>query len=72
MPVVIFRQRGADLYCYIAKQDLEAKVVHVEHDSAESWGGLVTLEGGKRYNVTLQAGRPLFPLSMRASRDSLE
>ena len=30
MPIVIFRERGADLYAYIAKQDLEARVIQIE------------------------------------------
>ncbi len=71
MPVVIIRQRGADLYCYIAKQDLEAKIVEVEHDSPESWGGVIYLEGGRRYYVNIQPGRPSFPISLRATRDAL-
>ncbi|CAI8889024.1 MULTISPECIES: putative nitrogen fixation protein NifT [Kosakonia] len=70
MPVVILRQRGADLYCYIAKQDLEARVVQVEHDTPEHWGGALELEGGRRYYVNLQPGRPTFPLSLRATRDA--
>ncbi|MBP2198908.1 putative nitrogen fixation protein NifT [Pantoea cypripedii] len=70
MPMVIFRRRGADLYCYIAKQDLEAKVIAVEHDTPERWGGAVSLEGGRRYFVSEQPGRPDFPVSLRASRDA--
>lgn len=68
MPVVIFRERNAQLYCYIAKQDLEAKVIEVEHDQPERWGGLVALEGGRRYYVNPQPGRPAFPISLRATR----
>ncbi|APG18004.1 MULTISPECIES: putative nitrogen fixation protein NifT [Enterobacterales] len=71
MPVVTIRQRGADLYCYIAKQDLEAKILDVEHDTPERWGGAISLEGGRRYYVNLQPGRPSFPISLRATRDAL-
>ncbi|HDR2751529.1 MULTISPECIES: putative nitrogen fixation protein NifT [Enterobacter] len=71
MPVVIIRQRGADLYCYIAKQDLEAKILVVEHDTPERWGGTISLEGGRRYYVNVQPGRPSFPISLRATRDAL-
>ncbi|TKI03476.1 putative nitrogen fixation protein NifT [Martelella alba] len=71
MPVVIFRERGSQLYCYIAKQDLEAKVLEVEHDGQDKWGGAVILEGGRRYRVNLQPGRPSFPVSLRATRDTL-
>ncbi|WP_041526252.1 NifT/FixU family protein [Pantoea sp. At-9b] len=70
MPRVIFRQRGADLYCYIAKQDLEARVTQVEYDTPERWGGAVALEGGRCYYVSLQPGRPNFPVSLHASRDA--
>lgn len=69
MPVVTFRERNAQLYCYIAKQDLEARVLTVEQDSPESWGGVISLEGGRRYRVTVQPGKPAFPLSLRATRE---
>jgi nitrogen fixation protein len=45
MPIVIFRERGPDLWCYIAKQDLEAKVIAIEHDTPDNWGGAISLEG---------------------------
>ncbi|MBN3239797.1 putative nitrogen fixation protein NifT [Pectobacterium versatile] len=68
MPMVIFRERNAQLYCYIAKQDLEEKVTGIEFDSHERWGGEVELEGGKRYYVNPQAEKPTFPISLRATR----
>lgn len=71
MPIVIFRERNAQLYCYIAKQDLEARVIGIEFDSQDCWGGEVALEGGKRYYVNPQTEKPLFPVSLRASRPSL-
>ncbi|WP_437887606.1 putative nitrogen fixation protein NifT [Phytobacter sp. V91] len=71
MPVVIFRERGPDLWCYIAKQDLEAKVIAIEHDTPESWGGAISLEGGRQYFVNPQPGRPSFPISLRATRSAL-
>lgn len=45
MPIVIIRERGPDLWCYIAKQDLEAKVIAIEHDTPDNWGGAISLEG---------------------------
>ncbi len=45
MPIVIFRERGEALYAYIAKQDLEARVLQVEHDETDRWGGAIALEG---------------------------
>lgn len=71
MPIVIFRERGADLYAYIAKQDLEARVIQIEHNDAERWGGAISLEGGRHYYVNPQPGRPVFPISLRATRSAL-
>ena len=72
MPVVTFRKHETQLYCYIAKQDLEAKVVAIEHDSDEQWGGVIQLEGGRQYYVNVQPGTPAFPLSLRATRDAVK
>ncbi|ACS84305.1 MULTISPECIES: putative nitrogen fixation protein NifT [Musicola] len=71
MPVVIFRERNAQLYCYIAKLDLEAKVTDVEFDQPERWGGRVALEGGKCYYINPQEAKPVFPVSLRATRSEL-
>lgn len=71
MPMVIFRERNAQLYCYIAKLDLEAKVTGIEFDHPERWGGAVELEGGKRYYVNPQTEKPRFPVSLRATRPDL-
>ena len=71
MPIVIFRERGPDLWCYIAKQDLEAKVIAIEHDTPDNRGGDISLEGGRQYVVSLQPGRPSFPISLRATRGAL-
>ncbi|WKV52984.1 MULTISPECIES: putative nitrogen fixation protein NifT [Dickeya] len=71
MPVVIFRERNTQLYCYIAKLDLEAKVTGMEFDRHDYWGGRVELEGGKCYYVNPQDAKPVFPVSLRASRAEL-
>ncbi|MEN0617506.1 putative nitrogen fixation protein NifT [Klebsiella indica] len=71
MPIVIFRERGADLYAYIAKQDLEARVIQIEHNDADRWGGAISLEGGRCYYVNPQPARPVFPVSLRATRNTL-
>ena len=60
MPIVIFRERGEALYAYIAKQDLEARVLQVEHDETD-----------RCYYVNPQPGRPVFPISLRATRSTL-
>ncbi|OAT74960.1 nitrogen fixation protein NifT [Mangrovibacter phragmitis] len=71
MPMVIFRQRDQALYCYIAKLDLEAKVTAVEFDQHDNWGGRIELEGGRAYHVHPQIPRPVFPVSLRATRAAL-
>ncbi|NMP26636.1 putative nitrogen fixation protein NifT [Rahnella sp. SAP-1] len=68
MPMVIFRLRDNSLYCYIAKQDLEAKVLELEHNLPECWGGRISLEGGKAYYIAPQPAIPRFPVSLRATR----
>lgn len=71
MPIVIFRERGADLYAYIARRDLEARVIQIEHNDVDRWGGAISLEGGGRYYVSPQPERPTFPISLRATRSTL-
>ncbi|WP_410014896.1 putative nitrogen fixation protein NifT [Sodalis sp. C49] len=70
MPSVLFSEKGADLYCYIAKQDLEARVVRIEFDDAACWGGMFELEGGKSYYIFPQPGKPPFPVRLRASKNA--
>jgi len=70
MPSVLFSKKGDDLYCYIAKQDLEARVVRLEFDDAACWGGIFELEGGKSYYIFPQPGTPPFPVRLRASKHS--
>ena len=69
--MVIFRQREQALYCYIAKLDLEAKVVCIEFDKAEHWGGRIELEGGRVYHIHPQEPKPVFPVALRATRAAL-
>jgi nitrogen fixation protein len=35
---------------------LEARVLQVEHDETDRWGGAIALEGGRRYYVNPQPG----------------
>ncbi|MFS2225151.1 NifT/FixU family protein [Pantoea sp. B65] len=68
MPMVIFRHSNEQLWCYVAKLDLEARVMAVEFDNAERWGGRVEIEGDKVWYVQPQQPRPRFPVSLRATR----
>lgn len=70
MPSVLFSKKGDDLYCYIAKQDLEARVIHIEFDDVACWGGSFELEGGKSYYIFPQPGKPPFPVRLRASKQA--
>jgi hypothetical protein len=67
MPIVIFRERGADLYAYIAKQDLEARVIQIEHNDAERWGGAISLEGDA---ATTSSAAGASRLSDKPARDA--
>lgn len=58
MPIVIFRERGEALYAYIAKQDLEARVLQVEHDETERWGGAIALKGDVATTSIRSRGAP--------------
>ena len=46
-------------------------MLQIEHNDAERWGGAISLEGGRRYYVNPQPGRPAFPISLRATRGAL-
>jgi nitrogen fixation protein NifT len=56
-----FRERGPDLWCYIAKQDLEAKVIAIEHDTPDNWGGAISLEGDASMSSACNPGDLPFP-----------
>ncbi|MFM2481679.1 putative nitrogen fixation protein NifT [Celerinatantimonas sp. YJH-8] len=68
MPNVIFRQQTDGLYAYIAKRDLEAKVVNIEFDSPDHWGGKIELANGQSWFLTPQPRMPSFPITLRLSR----
>lgn len=68
MPNVIFRQQTDGLYAYIAKRDLEAKVVEVEFEDADNWGGRIDLANGQSYFLKPQPQTPSFPVTLRLSR----
>lgn len=67
MPNVMFRQHSDGLYCYIAKRDLEAKVLQIEHVQDDNWGGQVDLENGESYYLEPQP-KPSLPATIRLKR----
>jgi len=69
MPNVMIRRDDlGSLSFYVAKKDLEAKVVSVETDTDESWGGEVELDDGSRYYIDPISPPPAFPTTLRFKR----
>jgi len=68
MPSVMIRKnRDGEMTLYIAKKDLEEKVVSIEHDTPERWGGEFVLADGSAYFVEPIA-KPNLPITVRAKR----
>lgn len=68
MPNVMIRQdQEGVMTLYIAKKDLEEKVVSIEHDAPDRWGGLFTLADGTSYFVE-PIEKPSLPITVRAKR----
>ena len=69
MPNVMIRKNEAgDLTFYIAKKDQEEKVVSIEKDGDEGWGGVVELADGSSYYLTPMETVPKLPITLRAKR----
>jgi nitrogen fixation protein NifT len=66
--VMIRRNDNGILSFYVAKKDLEATVVSVENDTAESWGGEIELDDGSRYFIEPISPPPEFPTTLRFKR----
>ena len=68
MPSVMIRRNAeGQLAFYIAKKDQEEIVVAMQHDSAELWGGEVTLGDGSSYYIE-PIPQPRLPITVRAKR----
>lgn len=70
MPSVLFSEKSDGLYCYIAKRDLEARVVRLEFNDPACWGGRFELEGGTAYYLEPQPEKPAFPVRLRVSKNA--
>ena len=69
MPNVMIRRDGdGELSFYIAKKDLEARVVSVQTDTQENWGGEVQLDDGSKYYIDPVSPPPEFPTTLRFKR----
>ncbi|WP_130470436.1 putative nitrogen fixation protein NifT [Candidatus Magnetaquicoccus inordinatus] len=69
MPELILRRNAAGaLLCYVAKRDLEAAVLSVEHDAEDRWGGTLSLANGERFFIEPRGSRPVLPVTLRANK----
>lgn len=66
--VMIRRNDDGVLSFYVAKKDLEATVVSVETDTAETWGGEIELDDGSKYYIDPVSPPPAFPTTLRFKR----
>lgn len=63
---IMLRKTGDGYSVYIAKKDLEEKVVAMEKDGA--WGGTVTLANGWVFQMPDMAADTRLPISVEARR----
>ena len=69
MPEVMIRRDSSNrLIFYIPKKDLEETIDKLEFDSAEKWGGTVTLSDGQSFYIEPLASPPKLPITLRAKR----
>lgn len=66
MKVTIRRDSAGSLSAYVAKKDLEARIVHVERP--ELWGGVVTLDNGWRLELPALDAATRLPITVEARR----
>ncbi len=65
--MIQYTEQG-QLSLYLAKKDLEEHITRVEFESEDKWGGELELANGAAYYVEPFAGKPSFPISVRAKR----
>lgn len=66
--VMIRQDDEGKLLFYLAKKDLEEKVISVEFDTPNKWGGELKLADGQVYYVAPLDTRPQLPITIRARR----
>ena len=65
----IMIRRGKDGYVfYMPKRDIEDRIVSMEFDSPEKWGGEIKLGNGGAYFIEPQPAPERLPFSVRAKR----
>ncbi|WP_369855489.1 putative nitrogen fixation protein NifT [Candidatus Thalassolituus haligoni] len=69
MPNVMLRENDkGELTLYVPKKDQEDIVASIEFDTADTWGGELTLGDGSSYIIDTLPGKPDLPLTIRAKR----
>jgi nitrogen fixation protein NifT len=68
MPNIMLSEQADGLYGYIAKKDLEEKIVSIEFQNDDQWGGTIELADGQKFYMTPQSGVPKFPVTIRMTR----
>jgi nitrogen fixation protein NifT len=68
MANVMLRQEEGYISFYIAKKDVEEKVVSLEFDLADRWGGRVSLADGSEYYIDPLPAAPKMPITLRARK----
>ncbi|NJO18067.1 MAG: putative nitrogen fixation protein NifT [Thioploca sp.] len=66
--IMIRQDTSGDLIFYLAKKDLEEKIIAIEFNSPDKWGGELKLADGQAYYVTPFTERPKLPITVRARR----
>lgn len=66
--IMIRRGSSGELVFYLPKKDLEEKIISVEFDQPDKWGGELKLGGGQSYYVDPMSTPPKLPLTVRAKR----
>lgn len=68
MPNVMLRENDGVMTLYVPKRDLEDRVVSIEHDSSDAWGGELTLADGSSFIIDTLPAKPELPITIRAKR----
>ncbi len=66
--VMIRKDPSGGLVFYLAKKDLEARILTIERDDEGVFGGELTLDDGSRYYVDPLTPPPKLPITVRARR----
>tara|TARA_Y100001001_G_scaffold164729_1_gene198369 strand:- start:3727 stop:3936 length:210 start_codon:yes stop_codon:yes gene_type:complete len=57
-----------ELTLYVPKKDQEDVISSIEFDSADAWGGELTLPDGSSFIIDKLPGKPDLPITVRAKR----